>query len=184
MADDLQEMLNVGEQNVSLADLAGFNMDEVQEAQGSSFPGGVFQFKNDKAEIGVVPSDKGKYAIIVLGFVCEKSISYANPKDAENDSAVGRRHEERVFFAGADLKPEDTLERLGYVKKFMADTGFKASGSLQECLAKYVGHSLQAKVKQRPDKNDPDVVYANMGIGIGFWKAGPAQDAPHDRTAA
>lgn len=181
--ENLQEMLNAGGVSISLADIAGINMDSIEEARASSFPGGVVQLKCEKAELGIRGSDP-KFGIIKLDFVCTNVHSLVDPKESA-EKVVGKHHFEDVFIAGGGLTQADTAERIGYVKAFMSDVGFKASGALGDMLQGFVGHEFVAITKKKPRKDDPDLFNTNIGIGFGQWKAQPlAEVAPHVAAVA
>ncbi len=173
--ENLQEMLDAGGQMVSLSDIAGINMDSVEEARYSSFPGGMVQLKCEKAELGIRGTSP-KFGIIKLDFVCTNVHSLVDPNES-TERTIGKHHFEDVFIAGGDLTQADTAERIGYLKAFMHDTGFKVQGSLGELLQSYVGHEFVGMTKKKPRKDDPDLFNTSMGIGFGQWKAGPVQAA-------
>jgi len=169
--ENLQEMLDVGGTSVSLADIAGINMDEIEEARYSSFPGGMVQLKCEKAALDVRGTDP-KFGIIKLDFVCTNVHSLVDPNESA-EKTIGKHHFEDVFIVGGNLTQVDTAERIGYLKAFMHDTGFKVQGSLGELLQSYVGHEFIGVTKKKPRKDDPDLFNTNIGIGFGQWKVAP-----------
>ncbi len=164
MADE-DLMLDVGGESVSLADIAGVNMDDVAEVRGSTFPDGAFQFVVEEAKLAVVGQNENRKPGIQFVFKCSEVLALTDSsKDA--DSVIGKKHNEICFLT-------EPLEGLGKAKAFMADVGYKGAGKLDVMLEGFKGHEFKAIVKQRVDKNDKDVVYANIGLNIGRWKVAP-----------
>jgi len=163
---DTDLMLDVGGEQVSLADIAGVNMDDVAEVRGSTFPAGAFKFAVDTAKLAVMGKDKDAKAGIQFKFKCTDVLSLVDTsKDA--DAIIGKFHVETCFLT-------DPMEGLGRAKAFMADTGYKGAGSLQQVLEGFAGHEFKSVITNRPDKNDKDIIYANIGLNIGRWKVAPA----------
>ncbi len=164
-----EDLLKVGGEEASLADIAGLDTTEIAAKKGSAFPGGAFKFKCEKAELKVVGAGDNKKAGVVFDFICTDVTELADDKD-DPEKVVGRHHTEVVTV-------EDLLEDIGHIKAFMADAGYQGTGSLQDILADFQGTEFFAKVKQRKDKNDPDIVYSNIGIKFGFWKVSAQPEA-------
>ncbi len=171
--DDL--MLNVGGESVSLADIAGVNMDDVAEVRGTTFPGGTFKFVTEEAKLTVVGPKDDRKPGIQFAFKCTDVFSLTDSaKDA--DSVIGKKHNEICFLT-------DPLEGLGKAKAFMADVGYSGKGKLDVMLEGFKGHEFKAQIKQRVDKNDKDVIYANIGLNIGRWKVAPADGELREKAA-
>lgn len=161
--DDL--MLDVGGEQVSLADIAGVDMDAVAEVRGTTFPAGFFKLKVENAKLAVVGQGDSKKAGIQFKFVCTDVMKLIDSsKDVE--SIIGKFHVETCFLT-------EPMEGLGKAKAFMADTGFKGSGKLGEILNGFAGHEFKCVITHRADKNDKDLIYANIGLNIGRWKVAP-----------
>lgn len=166
MSDQEDLMLDVGGESVSLADLAGIDMADVAEVRGSTFPAGGFQFMVEEAKLAVIGQGDKQKAGIQFKFVCRDVISLIDAsKDAE--SIIGKFHVETCFLT-------DPTEGLGHAKAFMADSGYKAAGKLGEILNGFVGHEFRCRITNNADKNDKDIIYANIGLNIGRWKVVPA----------
>ncbi len=164
MADD-DLMLDVGGESVSLADIAGVNMDDVAEVRGTTFPSGTFQFVTEEAKLAVVGQNENRKPGIQFSFKCTDVLSLTDSaKDA--DSVIGKLHNEMCFLT-------EPLEGLGKAKAFMSDTGYKGQGRLDAILEGFKGHEFKCKITQRADRNDKDVIYANIGLNIGRWKVAP-----------
>lgn len=174
MADEMDQMVDVGGQTASLADLAGIDTDQIPETRGSSFPAGAVQFKCEKAELGIFGSDDTKKAGIKFELKCTNVMALLD-SEIDMESVVGRTHNEVVFIAGKDSNGNviDPMQKIGYTKTFMGDAGFKGSGKLQDLLAQFTGHEFLARIKHRKNPNDPDQPFAGLGIFVGFWKVAP-----------
>lgn len=167
--DDL--MLEVGGQSVSLAEIGNVDMDGVAEVRGVTFPAGAFQLAVETAKLGIVGSGKDRKPAVMFEFNCRNVIALT---DSEVDAAVviGKTHREACLLT-------DPMEGLGHVKAFMADTGFKGSGSLQELLEAFKGTEFLTRITNNPDKNDTSRIYANIGLNFGRWKVAPVgEDLP------
>lgn len=158
-------MLEVGGEQVSLAEIAGVDMDDVAEVRGSTFAAGAFKFIVDDAKLAVMGKDKDAKAGIQYKFKCSDVLSLVDSsKDA--NAIIGKFHVETCFLT-------DPMEGLGRAKAFMADTGYKGSGKLEEVLDGFKGHEFKCVITNRADKNDKDIIYANIGLNIGRWKVAP-----------
>ncbi len=174
MADE-DLMLDVGGESVSLADIAGVDMDDVAEVRGSTFPGGTFQFVTEDAKLTVVGSKDDRKPGIQFVFKCTDVFSLTDSaKDA--NSVIGKKHNELCFLT-------EPLEGLGRAKAFMADVGYKGTGRLDAILDGFKGHEFKAQIKQRVDRNDKDLIYANIGLNIGRWKAVPVDGNLEQKAA-
>ncbi len=156
-------MLDVGGEQVSLADIAGVNMDAVAEVRGTTFPDGAFKFEVEEAKLTVVGSKEDRKPGIQFIFKCTDVIALTDSK-VDADSVIGKKHQELLFLT-------EPMEGLGKAKAFMADVGYKGQGKLDAMLEGFKGHELKAVIKQRADKNDNSIIYANIGLNIGRWKA-------------
>ncbi len=165
MADE-DLMLDVGGEQVSLADIAGVNMDDVAEVRGTTFPDGAFKFAVEDAKLTVVGAKDSRKPGIQFTFKCTDVLALTDSsKDAE--SVISKNHMELLFLT-------DPMEGLGKAKAFMADTGYRGQGKLDAMLDGFKGHEFKAIIKQRVDKDDNSIIYANIGLNIGRWKVAPA----------
>lgn len=165
--DDL--VLNVGDQDVSLADLAGIPMDDVEEVRRFTFPRMVARWKVLKAELCALTQKDKKVAAVNFQFECKEPMAFANTEDeSRSESIIGKKHMEAIKFIDAD--PKDTV---GRIKAFMVDCGFKGSGSLQELLNEFADIEFVGKISVNPDPNDPDRKYNNLQLQFGDWKVTP-----------
>lgn len=181
-----QFVLEIDGENVqvSLTDLAGIDMAEVEPYRGGEVtPEGVYEWRGKSAEIDTMEindkdSDTGRAVRPVITF-CSEALAVRSVKDRsiDPDSLVGVEHYERFFI-------RDLRKDLGRVTAFLGDSGMTGEGSLQDMLERFTGHEFIAAVKHRKDKNDPDRRYANLDmktvapIGAGAPHRPAAPSAP------
>ena len=157
----MSEMINIKndgeEQEVSLTDIAGIDMNEVQEFEGfEATPKGLYDWECKDAGLDTVETKNGLSGIIY--FDLEVTNCHTLIGD-ERDPAtmVGSKHRETIFIG-------DVAKSVGQAKALMQHAGFNAAGKLDELLDAFCGHAFTAPIKQRKDKNDSDVVYSNLVI--------------------
>lgn len=171
MSDEQDLLLEIGGESVSLADLAGIDMDNVAEVRTTLFPAGAFKFKVDTSKLDVFGSGQDKKAAIVFKFKCTDVLALTDTALHAND-VIDKFHQEPIMLT-------EPMEGLGRAKAFMADCGFKGSGKLQDLLAGFIGTEFKTLITHRPDKNDKSRIYSNIGLNIGNWKVVPAaQELP------
>lgn len=143
--------------NLSLADLAGINMDEIAEKRGGAFPSGIFDFEVTAAPLGEV-GDKKKYPAVEAEFkildVVKLDAAAPGEETPDANSLVGSTYKETIIIGSAD--------NLGSMKAFVVDTGGKGSGRLVEMLEAWVGCRFRGRIKHRKSKNDEDVKFARL----------------------
>ncbi len=169
MSDEDDLVLNVGGESVTLAQIAGVNMDDVEEVRRFLFPTMVARWEVDKAELGVIRQSGKNVVAVKFQFKCKEPIAFGKPEDeSKADSLIGKLTGEPIKFI--DIEAADTF---GRIKAFMADCGFKGSGSLTELLNGFVGTEFIGKVALTPDPNDTDKHYNNMYLQFGDWRVAP-----------
>ncbi len=166
MSDEQDLLLEIGGESVSLADIAGIDMDNIAEVRTSLFPAGGFKLKVEIAKLDIFGSGQDKKAAVSFKFKCIDVLALADTALSAND-VIDKFHQEPIMLT-------DPVEGLGRTKAFMADTGFKGSGKLHELLAGFVGTEFNTRITHRPDKNDKSRIYSNIGLNIGNWKVVPA----------
>ena len=143
------------EADVSLADIAGIDMNNVEAFEGGfePTPKGVYLFEVKDAGLDTV-NDKA-----VIYFECEVAAVYALVDDDKDpESMIGWKHRESIFVG-------DLAKSVGQAKAIMQNAGFTGSGTLEQMLDAFCGSQFVAPVKQRKDKNDTDKVYGNIVVG-------------------
>lgn len=143
------------DQEVSLADIAGIDMNNVEAFEGGfePTPKGVYRFDVKDAGLDTM-NDKA-----IIYFDTEVAEVYALVDDDKDpESLIGWKHRETIWIS-------DLAKSVGQAKAIMQNAGFTGSGTLEQMLDAFCGSQFVAPVKQRKDKNDTDKVYANIVVG-------------------
>lgn len=152
---DYDAAINLEGQNVTLGDLAGLNLDEVQEKRFEALPKMIGNFEVEIAHLGVFgEGDKAKGGV---GFKCKvmEVLSVNDPEyKGSNDELVGKIHNETFFIT--------TLDSVGYIKAFFKDIGAPYDPNFKNMLAKAATTRFQASIGKRKDPNDTDKVYTQI----------------------
>jgi len=146
------ESVEIGGQTISLADLAGVNLEEVQEVRGFKFPKGFFKWRVLNSEIKKL----GEKAAIQTECECLQVINCNDPDVQDEATIPGKKFSHTQFLSD--------MEGLGRQKAFMADAGFKGSGALGELLNQFTGTEFYGKVVHKRNKDDADNPYVNMDL--------------------
>lgn len=161
-------------ETITLADLAGIDMDDVTEKRGESLPKGVFVFEVDQntpphlAVIG--EGDKAKGAAVVKTKVIDV-VAVSDPDfKASPDTLIGKFHQETFFLT--------SLDGLGYLKAFLKDIGAPYNKDLKTMLFNSAGTRFQAPIAKKKDKDDADKVYTNFDRS----KLKPVSAPPADKV--
>lgn len=152
-------LVKIGEEEISLMDLAGLNIDEIQEYRGFTMPMGVYRLKvtgggldsietTDKKTQAKVNKPIWKLEVEVLDV-----IAIADP-EIEPDSLIGQKYTESYFIS-------DLAKDVGAIVAFCHDAGM-TSASIGDLVTTNMGHEFVAKIKQTANKNDPDRPYTNF----------------------
>ncbi len=151
---------------ISLADLAGLDVSEIQELRAESLPNGSYTFACEPVTL-TEGTDKEnrkrfevnfKFKVVECKAVMEKGI--------DPESLVGKFHSERRFIRATNTV--EMAQDLGYLRGFITDLGANSAGPLggvggePGILDELAGHEFPGTIKSRPDKNDPTVKYARM----------------------
>ena len=149
----LDDQGNEIEVEVSLADLAGIDMDAV-EAQAGGFEvtqKGAYVFRCSDAKL----TDIADYPVV--SFELEIVECMATSGDKTEEQMVGEKHVENVFI-------KDVAKDIGRAKFLMQEAGYHGSGSLNDLLDGFVGTKFAAKIKHASAKDDKDKIYANLDV--------------------
>lgn len=151
-----ENTIKVGDETFDLADIAGMSMDDIQEQAYGGFvpvPRGAYHMRCTAATI------EKRNDTAAIQFVCEVLNCYDVVDPDENpEKTIGMKHYEGFAFFD---KPADAI---GRAKKFMHDAGAapQSGATIQQSLDAFVGTEFNALIGHRKNKNDPDVVYANI----------------------
>jgi hypothetical protein len=151
--------VKLGDDEISLADLAGFDMSNVEAKRFENLPEGHFQFEivsDPLPDLKKITSAKGDKAIVVIGCKVLNVTALNNPADAPNGDAtglIGKVHNENAILNSADS--------LGYLMATLQDLQAQ-NGPLRQMLHGLAGTKFDAFIKHRADPNDSDKKYASL----------------------
>lgn len=150
----------LNDQEFSLADLAGIDMNEVEANYGpENLPPCVVELRVIDAKLEAVKTKGGDgptKAAVRIETEVVNALSVVDP-NIPLESLIGRKHYETYYLT-------DLAKDLGRVKALLVDSGFQGTGSLTDMLNQFVGHQFICAINNRKDKNDSDIVYANINL--------------------
>ena len=160
---DLDTMLNVGDETVSLADIANLDMEGVAEVRFSPLPKMIGVFKCTSMKLDVRDTKKqGKKPVIAATFEVV-GVNACFDDEIEPESLIGRKHSEAWYLGVGD--PPNLVEDIGRWKAFLADSGFTVVGNTNQICEAVVDHIFVATIQHRKDPNDSDVTYSSFNMG-------------------
>lgn len=185
------DMVEIEGQQVSLASIAGIDLEGIAEQRFSSLPRGMYLFEvnsDPMPHLEAIDAKGVKKPAAIMSFIVKDCFGLNDPSEAPKDEAtgqsnplllIGKTHRE-VFF----LSDEKSI---GFCKAFLVDIGCPAktgalgglpgkSGKLEACA----GLRFRAPIGHRKDPNDADKVYVNIVRG----KIIPMGMAPQGAVAA
>lgn len=159
-------MVMVGEDKVSLTDLANFDMSDVEEMRISGFPSGHFRWRilggEDRPALLPIDTKKGRKPGVKIKCECLEVMNLQpDPKvEVQPDpiSLIGKTHIETFFIGDPEGKG------LGFLKAFMADVGIEAVGRLDDLLLAMVDKEFTAPIKNKPNPDDEDMRRINFDL--------------------
>lgn len=177
--DDLGgEGIMVDGQSLSMADLAGVQMGEVEARFQTKCPAGIFHLRVESSEIDTRIKDDKKQAIIKSIFVVQAIEKLADANLAEEDVIEKAKHIDTSYLSTESAAK--MMESLGYFKGHVQLTGAPSSGDLQSVLDNWVGTVFRGKIKHRKNPNDADEIWVNLD-----WnKVQPLAPAQQPQAAA
>lgn len=157
---------------VTLAQVAGIDMDAVEERRQFEFPGGHYGWKIVDGKVGELKNKShpgGKCAGIEMEIECVRVHSFAekDPGVDPND-VIGQKFFHRWFVT--------EVNAIGYYKSFLVDAGSagktqrKGAEEILKDLAS-IGFEFNGKITARPNKDNPDQIYRNLDVP-GMYSAG------------
>lgn len=170
-----EDIVNLGDENFSLAELGEIDLDGVEEVRQFVFPTAACLWRIDSAKLGSMTEADKKVAAIILQLECEQVFAVADDK-IDGDTLIGKNHVESIPIKSQ----EEVLDAYGKIKAFMTDIGFTGTGKLQERLAAMENFKFKGRIKNRPSSKDPDMHFANLGLRFGNWKVAPADSEDFD----
>ena len=142
--------------SVSLADIAGLDMDNITENRGFTFPKGMVDLKVVSAALDQIGTDKKwpcvQFEAEVLNFPGE--VHDAEGKQIDPSHLVGSIYKETFIIGSAD--------DLGSVKAMMSDSGHKGTGAFGDNLGNWAGCTFRTKIRHKKNKNDEEQINARI----------------------
>lgn len=142
------EMVQIGNETISLAELAGYDLSGVPEKRTFSFPQGHFIW-----EVSAEPQPPkllkmGDGPAIVFNIKCLNVIALKG-QDVKPEECVGQQHRETFFIR--------SVEDFGWVKAFLVDIGaMKPTDNPLAFLEPSVGLKFAAWIVHTPNRQDKD----------------------------
>lgn len=152
---DLTQEVFMEKTAITLADIAGLNMDEIKEERFENMPKGNFIFEVEKMWLGKFgEGEKAKGGVGFKAKVLE--VINVNDKDFTGDPAdlIGKMHQQ-VFFI-------TQLKSVGFIKSFIKDIGAPYSPNFLKLLETATGTRFQGPISKRKDPNDTDKEYSSV----------------------
>lgn len=161
--DDEHDFIEVEGQNVTLAYLAGIDLEGIAEKRFLQFPVGSFLWEviadpepPKLAKVGDQGEAGWSFYLKCLAIIAVKDNS--DCPNGDPNQLLGKVH--REFFR---LNRENVTESMGYVKAFLVDIGVPAkTGKLNEHCLNSVGLKFQCPIVHNKAKDDKDKVYSNL----------------------
>lgn len=151
------EMVQIGSETISLAELAGYDFSAVPEKRTFSFPVGQFLWEVVADPQPPKLQKMGDGPAIAFNIKCINVLTpIADKYGITAEQCVGQSHRETFFIR--------TIEDFGWVKAFLIDIGvMKATDNPLAFLEKSVGVKFVAWIVHTPNKNDKDAKpYVNI----------------------
>jgi len=161
--NEMNAVVQLDNDKVTLADIAGLSMDDVQEKRIEALPRmhGLFEVMSDPVpslqKIG--EGDTAKAGAVFSFKVLDVSAVSDDDYKGTKDELIGKTHRETFFISD--------LDSLGYLKAFVVDIGGKGVGNVSDMLRNCAGLRFNAFIGKRKDKNDADKIYTNFVRGKG-----------------
>lgn len=157
-----EDIVKIGEEEISIMDLAGLSMDDVEEYRASATPAGKFLWRVVEAKLEARDATNKddpqgpKISKPTVNFELESQNCFALVEEKlDPANYIGIKHNETIWISNAD-------KDLGRIKAFLVDIGVGGSGSLTDLLAQAQGIEFVSDVTNVKNKDNPDYVYANL----------------------
>lgn len=149
------EMVSLGGENVSLADLAGIDFSNIKEKRAFMFPVGSYVFQVSADPEPPKLKKLGDGPAITFNLKCINVLEMKSA-DLKAEDVMGQIHRETFFIS--------SLEDFGYVKAFLNDIGVPATkGNPLQLLMSAVDVKFGARIIHTPNRKDKDLPpYVNI----------------------
>lgn len=162
MADeeDVNAMFEMGDESVSLSDIANLDVSDVKEVRMGILPKLTARFRVTKMELTSRNTKKQGQKPVLAGQFEVVEVHNCLDDEEDVDALVGRKHSEAWFIGVGD--PPNPVEDIGRWKAFLTDTGFQAVGKTNQICENVIGHEFIATTQHRKDPNDSDITYCSF----------------------
>ena len=144
------------EDELSLAQLAGLNLGDVEPLRFENLPKGIYFFEIKETSFTRM-GDENVPVITVKSEVLEVDAMISVPEGKTENSFVGKTHVDQFWLRS------DDLEGIKRFRAFAQDTGIgECTESLLDILHALEGHKFKGQIRHAKSKKDPDVVFANL----------------------
>jgi hypothetical protein len=149
-------------EGLSLADLAGIDVSDIEEVRFSSIEAGAFGFEVIEADLGEDEKDGDRrfFAKFDMKVVEVKAIITPG---VDKESQMGKLHSERFFIKPKDPE-EDVKKQIGRIRAFLTDIGVNSAGPLGDVVRGAKGHIFVGKIVKQKDKDDKSIEYARLRL--------------------
>lgn len=140
---------------MSLADIAGLDVSDVEELRSSALPAGLYTFEVTKTLLetrSVKEDTETRYVAVVELKVIE--VDTIVEKGVTESEVLGKTYTENFF-----IDPAEAQKGIGYLKGFIADVGGDNSGPIggvegapEGFLDRLVTHRFPAKIVKKKDR--------------------------------
>lgn len=105
-----------------------------------------------------------KFDRLTFQCVCVEASDDVDPDDLEAYGNVSGARNRKSFLFTQNPDEKAAFERSEFqLKRFLEHCGVDLSLSIGEGIAEAVGKQFLGEVKHRPDPNDPEIIYAEIG---------------------
>lgn len=128
-------------------------------------PLGHYIWQIEKYELDEFESRNGTpFERVTFIMVCASAHDDVDPDELEAYGSVSGAKSRKTFLFSNDPDEKANFERSMYnIKQFLEHCGVDGTLPMGEALASSVNASCLGEVKHRPDPNDPEIVYAEIG---------------------
>lgn len=152
-------MSDIENQELSLADIAGLDISDVEELRSSQLPAGLFTFEvtgRDVEKVQVKAKDSEDEVTKVKVNIISKVIEVETiiDKDVEEKDVLGKSYTETFF-----IDPADAAKGFGYLKGWVKDIGGENDGPMggvegaEGFLDKLITHRYPAKIVKKKGRD-------------------------------
>lgn len=152
----MAENEGIENQGMSLADIAGLDVSDVEELRSSQIPSGLYTFECEPGklvETTVKDGTETRYVVEIAAKVVE--VDTVTEKGVNPEEVMGKIFTEKFF-----IDPAEAQKGIGYAKGFIADIGAPNTGNMggvegaaEGYLDALQGHRFKSKVVKKKGRD-------------------------------